>query len=293
MSWYSGWEAICRPDVPLREHTWYGLGGPARWFFTPRGEEELAGLLVRCRESGIAWRILGRGANVLVHDAGFDGAIIQLCGEPWEESTYDGPVVRAAAGVDFTQLVRQTVERGLGGLENLAGIPGSVGGIVRMNAGGKYGNIATYVQSVRLMSPTGAAEERAAAQMGFSYRHSEVGENIVLTATLRLQPGDRDELLARFRQIWTEKAGSQPPVSARSAGCIFKNPPGKAAGQLIDAAGLKGTRRGGAEISPKHANFILAYPEATAQDVLDLVALARDSVQAQFGIELQLEVEVW
>ncbi len=293
MSWYSGWEAICRPNVPLREHTWYGLGGPARWFFTPRSEEELAALLARCRDAGIAWRILGRGANVLVRDSGFDGAVIHFTGDAWEQTTYDESAVRAAAGVDFTQLVRHSVERGLGGLENLAGIPGSVGGIIRMNAGGKYGNIGAYVQSVRLMSPAGMIAERPAAQMGFTYRHSNVGENIVLAATLHLPPGDRDELRARFRQIWTEKAGSQPPVSARSAGCIFQNPPGKAAGQLIDAAGLKGARRGGAEISTKHANFILAYPEATAQDVLDLVALARDSVQAQFGIELQLEVEVW
>jgi UDP-N-acetylmuramate dehydrogenase len=293
MSWYSGLEAVCRADVPLREHTWYGLGGPARWFCMPRHEEELAALLARCRDAGIAWRILGRGANVLVRDSGFDGAVIHFTGDAWEETTYDESVVRAAAGVDFTQLVRQSVERGLGGLENLAGIPGSVGGIIRMNAGGKYGNIGAYVQSVRLMSPAGMITERPAAQMGFTYRHSNVGENVVLAATLHLPPGDRDELRARFRQIWTEKAGSQPPVSARSAGCIFQNPPGKAAGQLIDAAGLKGARRGGAEISTKHANFILAYPEATAQDVLDLVALARDSVQAQFGIELQLEVEVW
>lgn len=293
MSWCDGLEAICKQSVPLSAHTWYGLGGPARWFVTPRREEELAEVLRRCTRHEVAWRVLGHGANLLVRDAGFDGVVIHLASHEWESVCLDGPLVTAGAGADFPKLVKRTVEAGLGGLENLAGIPGSVGGIVRMNAGGKYGSIGTYVQRVRLASPDGRIEERTAERMGFAYRHTDVGRAVVTRVELRLEPGDRDEIMQRFRRIWNEKYASQPTVSARSCGCIFKNPPGHSAGRLIDEQGLKGACVGGAEISPRHANFIVAREGARAQDVLDLIALARDKVRAATGIELELEVEVW
>jgi len=293
MSWFNGLEARGKTDVPLAEHTWYGLGGPARWLFTPGSEEDLAALLQRCSAAAIPWRILGRGANVLVRDQGFDGAVIKLSAPFWDQLRFEDALAYAAAGVDLPRLVRESLDRGLVGLENLAGIPGTVGGAIRTNAGGRYGYIAEFVRDVRLMDSDGRACTHPASELGFAYRTSNISGRVITAATFQLQPGDRDAAMARFRHIWNEKYSTQPPVSAKSAGCVFKNPPGHAAGKLIDEAGLKGTRRGGAEISPRHANFILAHPGATAQDVLDLITLAKERVRSQTGIELELEVEVW
>lgn len=312
MHWFAGLEAICRTDVPLRHYTWYRLGGPARWFVEPRDEADLAIVLERCRGHGIAWRVLGRGANVLVGDVGVDGVVICLgsAGErgraaesPGAERPrraaslagvrYEGPQVHVGAAANFAHLVKDTIKRGLCGLEVLAGIPGSMGGVIRMNAGGKYGEIANFVRSVRVIEPTGQVVTRTSPQLGFRYRQSELNGGIVLGATLELTPGDGPAAEARFKQVWNEKYATQPPVSARSAGCIFKNPAGHSAGKLIDQAGLKGERIGGAEFSRRHANFIVAQDGATARDVLDLIALAKDRVWNASGVELQLEVEIW
>lgn len=293
MTWYSGLEAICRPDVPLREHTWYKLGGPARWFFEPRDDAEVAAVVARCREHGVKWRVLGLGANVLVSDRGFDGAVVRLTGAHFEEFRLDDPTVLANAGVDFTKLVRRACGRGLGGLENLAGIPGTLGGIVRMNAGGRYGEVCQFVRAVRVLEADGRIVVRPADAVGFAYRRTNLAGCVVLGATLELEPGEPAALLARYREIWNNKYETQPPVSERTAGCVFKNPPGRSAGALLDQAGLKGARRGAAEISPKHANFIVAHAGASAQDVLDLIALARERVWQHAGIDLQPEVELW
>jgi UDP-N-acetylmuramate dehydrogenase len=297
MSCLAGCEAICQADAPLSEHTWYKLGGRARWLLTPRDENELAAVLASCRAAGVSWRILGCGANVLVRDGGVDGAVIKLVGPVWEEVRWDAPTVNAAGGVDFHLLAKQSVERGLGGLEGLAGIPGSVGGIVRMNAGGKYGNIGQYTRAVRVMDGAGRIESWDAQRICFGYRHTEIDKAIVLGATFVLQPGDPTALRERFQNIWKEKSAEQPAISGRTAGCIFKNPLADGqrlpAGRLIDQAGMKGVRVGGAEISRKHANFIEAGPGATAQNVIDLIELARQAVRRSAGIELELEVEIW
>jgi UDP-N-acetylmuramate dehydrogenase len=219
--------------------------------------------------------------------------VIKLSEPFWDRLSFDDALVHAAAGVDFPRLVRQSLEQGLVGLENLAGIPGTVGGAIRMNAGGRHGCIGQYVHVVRLLGRDGQAVTRSAGEMGFGYRTSNVNGYVVTGVTLQLQPGNHEAAMARFRAIWNEKYSTQPPVSAKSAGCVFKNPPGHAAGKLIDEAGLKGCRRGAAEISPQHANFILAHPGATAQNVLDLIALAQARVRSAAGIELELEIEIW
>lgn len=293
MSWFSGLEDICQPDVPLAPHTWYGLGGPARWLLTPRDEPQLAEVLARCARHGIPWRVLGRGANILVRDEGVDAAVIRLRGAAWETITLAPPLARAGGGADFPRLVKLTAEQGLAGLAGLAGIPGTIGGAVRMNAGGRYGCIADCLRDVRLLWPDGRTEVRPAADLGLGYRASRLDGGIITSATFALTPGDPAALTARFQQVWREKHATQPALAARSAGCIFRNPPGHAAGALIDRAGLKGARRGQAEISPRHANFILAHPGATARDVLDLIELARERIAQTTGIRLELEVEIW
>lgn len=293
MSWYSGWEAICQSDASLAEHTWYGIGGAARWLITPRDEAELGAIVRRLNEHNVAWHVLGRGANVLVRDAGFDGAVIKLSEPFWETLELDTPRVRAAAGVDFPRLVRQTLERGWLGLEGLAGIPGTVGGAVRMNAGGKYGNVADHLVEARLMQRDGTCVTRSKDDLGFGYRTSRLDDGIVTQVTFELAAGERSAGLARFRHIWNEKYATQPPVSSKCAGCVFKNPPGASAGALIDGVGLKGMQRGGATISAHHANFILARPDARAQDVVDLIQLAKERVQSETGTQLELELEIW
>lgn len=293
MSWYAGFEPICRPDCPLAEYTWYRLGGPARWLFEPRDDAELAGLVAACRGAGVPWRVLGRGANVLVRDAGFDGAVLRLDAPFFQRVIYENSQVTAGAGVDFPKLVKETLQRGLVGLEALAGIPGTMGGVTRMNAGGRYGEIGRFVRRVRVLEADGALNDRSAETLGLGYRRTALEGCIVIATTLELGPGDREAALARHKHIWNEKYDSQPPVSARSAGCIFKNPPGHAAGRLIDQAGLKGTRAGQAEISARHANFIVAHDGATAADVIGLIELARQRVREQFGVALETEVEIW
>jgi UDP-N-acetylmuramate dehydrogenase len=293
MSWYAGYESICRPDATLAELTWYRLGGAARWLFEPRDEDELAGLMACVRESGVAWRVLGRGANVLVRDSGFDGAVIRLASPGFGQLHVDGLTANAGAACDFPKLIRQTIAAELVGMEVLAGIPGSFGGVVRMNAGGRFGEIGTFVRRVRVLDELGCLVTRPAAEVGFAYRKTGLEGCIVVGAELELVAGNRDEAMARHREIWNAKYASQPAVAQRSAGCIFKNPPGHSAGRLLDEAGLKGTRVGAAEIAGKHANFILAHDGARAQDVIDLAALARDRVFAATGVALQLEVDVW
>jgi UDP-N-acetylmuramate dehydrogenase len=293
MSWFSGFEEIVRRDVPLREFTWYKLGGAARWFCEPRDEPELAALLARLRAQRIAWRILGGGTNVIARDQGFDGAIIRLHGPLFEHIEFAGETVRAGAAVDLPKLIRAALQRGLVGLEVLAGIPGTIGGAVRMNAGGRAGEIGDFVRDVRVLDPQGEFATRTASEIGFAYRRTALDDCIVLAATLALRRGDGQRALQDHREIWNEKYARQPPLAARSAGCIFKNPPGQSAGRLLDDAGLKGTRVGGAEISTRHANFIIAHDDATADDVLNLIQLAQERVRETAGIELEPEVAIW
>lgn len=284
---------ICQSDAPLGALTWYRLGGPARWLLSPRDADELTAVLRYCAKQGVPWRVLGRGANVLIRDEGFDGAVIRLTGPAFEAVQYDGARVTAGAGVDFMKLVRATVDRGLEGLERLAGVPGALGGIIRMNAGGKYGEVCEFVESVDVVDATGRRRTLTRDEVGFTYRHTALDGHVVLGATLKLAAGQREPLRQRHDEIWKEKAASQPGVGQRSAGCIFKNPPGERAGRLLDQCGLKGTRVGGAEISQRHANFIVADPSATASDIVRLITLAQARVHEMTGITLELEIDLW
>lgn len=283
----------CRTDAPLAEHTWYRLGGAARWLAHPESREELAALLNECAQAGIEWRMLGRGANILVTDTGFDGLVIKLDAPAFKLIDWSTDGVTAGAGVDAFELVKASATRGYRGLEALAGIPGLVGGLVRMNAGGKYGCVADSLARVEVMTPQGAVRQLEAGALELRYRHAKLDGAIVLSATFALEQVDPEQALARFREIWREKHAAQPAVAARSAGCIFKNPPNDAAGRLIDLAGLKGTRIGGAEVAEAHANFILAYEDCTSADILELVAHVQQRVRGAFNVELELEVDVW
>lgn len=292
MDWLNGFDSRVDVDVPLSEHTWFGLGGTAARMVSPRDESQLAALVQQARARGVPVRVLGSGANVLVSDAGVDGVVVRLSEPAFTMVDFDGDVATAGGGADLMKLCGACVDRGLSGLECMAGIPGTVGGAIRMNAGGRFGEISDCLEDARVMQPTGAVEVLARDRIGFGYRHSDLGRAIVLSARFRLRRCRADDVRARFREYWRFKKSSQP-MAERSAGCIFKNPPGDSAGRLIDRAGLKGRSRGLARVSERHANFIVAEHGATATDVLELVDEIRGAVQEKFGIRLDLEIEVW
>ena len=292
MNWFNEFEERLEHDVPLSPLTWFKLGGRARHMYRPGTESQLARLLARARADDVPTRVLGGGANVLIRDDGVDGVVVRLDEPEFRRVEFDGNRVVAAGGADLMKLSRDCSHRGLAGLEGLAGIPGTVGGAIRMNAGGRFGAIADVVSSVRLLTLEGNIEVVSAADLEFGYRTSNIGRRIVLSAELKLGLGDPKRVLARFEEIWAQKKASQP-CGANSAGCVFKNPPGDSAGRLIDQAGMKGERVGEATVSNDHANFILAHRGATASDVLNLVDRIRECVRRKFDIELELEIDVW
>jgi UDP-N-acetylmuramate dehydrogenase len=287
-------DAIVTENEPLAPHTWFNIGGPARWFAQPTTEAELQSVLQRAAENRLSVRILGQGANLLVDDAGVEGVVIRLAGNDFGELTFEGETVRAGAGVSLGKLISESIRNGLAGPETLAGIPGTVGGAIHMNAGGKGGDIGTLVERVQVIDPIdGKAFWREKPDLAFDYRECNLGSQIVCRAEFTLISDEPKRLLDRMREIWIIKKSTQP-MSSRSAGCVFKNPlPGQSAGALIDRAGLKGKTVGGARISEQHANFILAEDGATFADVMALITLAKTTVFDKFGIELQREVEVW
>lgn len=292
MLWSDEFADRLRENAPLGELTWFKLGGCARYMFSPSSEGELRDALRAAGEAEIEVRVLGGGANLLVRDDGFDGLVIRLDSPAFQAVEYDGTRVIAGGGADLMMLARDCAGRGLAGFECLAGVPGTVGGAIRMNAGGKYGSISDTVRSVRLMDTDGTTIDVRSRVLGFGYRSSLVGRRIVLGATFELSQEDAESVKERFHRIMGEKKASQP-MAAHCAGCMFKNPAGESAGRLIDIAGLKGATAGKARVSELHGNFIVADDGATASDVLTLAQRVQTSVREQTGIDLEMEVEVW
>jgi len=292
MNWLPGLAEIVKADEPLAEHTWFRLGGPAEFFVRPRDERELGEVVRRCRENEIPLRVLGRGSNLLVADEGVKGAVVQLAAPSFKTVQINDNVLRAGAGASLTELVQRCARAGLSGLECLVGIPGSLGGAVKINAGGRFGDIGSVAQSVRVIDSTGYEFTRQRQDIYFGYRMTNILARVILEAELLLVPDDPERIGRLLKEIWMLKKTTQP-TNSRNAGCIFKNPRALSAGALIDKVGLKGHALGGARVSEKHANFIEAGPGCTARDVLALIDLIRQRVRDRFEVELELEVEVW
>ena len=292
---------IALENESLAQHTWFGLGGAARWFAEPKDTEELGAIVRTCREHDIPLRTLGLGANLLVCDDGVDSLVLRLKAPPFKQAQWptDGSrrgneevTISVGAGVDTFWLVNETGRHGLSGLECMGGIPGTLGGAIRMNAGGRFGQISDVIEEVTVVDIDGTVRTLTAEEMSFAYRHTKLNGAIVCGATLKLMRDDPKKVRQRLMEIWTYKRQNQPFDEA-SAGCIFRNPPGHSAGQLIDQAGLKGKCIGGATVSKQHANFIIAQEGATARDVLRLIGVIRREVAERFGVELELEIEIW
>jgi UDP-N-acetylmuramate dehydrogenase len=292
MSWFTGLEPIVKTDVPLADYTWFGIGGPAKYFVQPRSAEELADVARRCTEHEVPLRVLGGGANLLVNDAGVPGAVVHLDQEAFRRTVSTDGGLRAGAGADMGKLVLKCVREGRSGLECVTGIPGTVGGCVRMNAGGAFGDLGNVIESVEVMTESGERFTRYRDDLAFAYRSTNISAKFILGAEFRLAEDDPQRILRQVKQIWIYKKNTQP-LAKRNAGCVFKNPRGISAGAMIDRAGLKGRRVGGAHVSEKHANFILAEPGTRAFDVLKLIEEIRETVYRQFEVYLEMEIEVW
>lgn len=283
---------ITTRDEPLAPLTWLKIGGPAQFFVRPRSFDELSLVLRRCHDEQVPVHLLGGGSNLLVRDVGVSGAVIQLAAPEFCKIEINGTHVRAGAGASLSHVISHTVKAGLAGLDVLVGIPGTLGGALRGNAGGRSGDIGQHVRSVRTIGTDGTVTVRKEDELTFAYRESSLANVTILEAEFELHAEDPEEITRRMRTLWIAKKATQP-LTFQSAGCIFKNPRGMSAGLLIDRAGLKGVRIGNVEISDRHANFIVSHPGASSEDVMRLIDMARSKVAEQFGVDLELEIEIW
>jgi len=277
-------------DAVLAEHTSFGIGGPADVLVIPRNVRAALRALRILHDFGLAPVFLGNGTNVLVSDAGIRGVVLKAAGGLTDVSL-QGESLTVGSGASLAAICHLAADSGLSGLEFAAGIPGSVGGAVIMNAGAHGGEMAQVVTWVEVATPTGDLLRLTPEEAGFSYRQSALRERgqLVARVGLRLVPSTATSVHSRMCEIIQERCAKQP-VAARSAGCIFKRPPGDYAGRLIEAVAGKGLRVGDAEVSSKHANFVVNRGHARARDVLELIRLIQQKVHDEFGVDLETEI---
>lgn len=292
MNSFEGFEKIVRQGEPMAMHTSFQLGGQAEYFAEPATLDELVSLVRHCHEKQITFRLLGGGSNILVRDEGVPGLVIQLSSPAFSDIRVENETITAGAGARLGRVVTTAVHAGLAGMETLVTIPGSLGGALHGNAGTHGGDIGQWVSEVIVISRSGELIRRTRDDLEFSYRQSNLDEPVILAAKLELEREDPRELLRRLQKQWILRKASQP-MGHQCAGCVFKNPRSASAGAMIEQAGLKGTRIGGAVVSDRHANYIIAEPEATSSDVLRLIDLIRSQVRDRLGIQLELELEIW
>ncbi len=278
-----------RVEEPMSRHTTFRVGGPCALMALPKTEEEAKQALAAARELGIVPVFLGNGSNLLVPDRGVERFLIKTTGLDWVER--QGDCLVAGGGITLARLARFAQREGLSGLEFAHGIPGSLGGGVTMNAGAYGGELKDVVRSVTCLNEAG--EEECVTDCDFSYRHSAFsdGRRMVLSARLELKPGDPETILARMEELSVQRQVKQP-LEYLSAGSMFKRPPGHFAAALIEQCGLKGFLVGGAQVSEKHAGFVVNRGGATCEDILTLVDRVRNIVREKTGVELEMEVKL-
>lgn len=277
----------------MNSHTTFRVGGPASYFVSPSGDEALKNVLHLCREEGMPHYILGNGSNLLVSDKGYDGVMI-LIEDGFTEIREDAPCeLTAGAGALLSRIAREAQERSLTGFEFAAGIPGTLGGAVVMNAGAYDGEMKNVLKSVRVMDKDGRILELPAEELELGYRHSCIQEKeyIVLSAVLSLKMGDREKIRGKMEEL-AKKRREKQPLEYPSAGSTFKRPAGYFAGKLIEDAGLRGFREGGAQVSEKHCGFVINSGGATAEEIRSLCRTVQRKVKETSGVELETEVRM-
>jgi UDP-N-acetylmuramate dehydrogenase len=285
----AGLHGDVRFNAPLRDYTSFRIGGPADVLVMPAGLEDVSRLVRQAKAAGIPIFVLG-GTNLLVRDHGIRGIVVSLVkmkavtGEP-------GHVLYAEGGVGMPTLMQHATGRGLSGLEWAAGIPGTVAGCVVMNAGTKLGEMKDCVKGVRIVDPAGHVVDCPASAIRFSYRRALLPRGIVVGVRVQLTPAPPDRIQAAVKEYLRYRKDTQP-LTLPNAGCVFKNPGHDAAGRLIEAAGLKGARIGDAQVSDKHANFVVNLGHARAADVIALIKKVGRTVEERTGLTLELELKI-
>lgn len=278
-----------KANAPLSEITWFRVGGPAQILFTPADTEDLAYFLSH-RPHGLSTMVIGLGSNLLVRDGGIEGVVIRLGRGFGQVAVEDGNRLRAGTAVPDVKVSRAAADAGIAGLEFYRGIPGSIGGALRMNGGAHGTETKDVLYAARAVDPSGEIHELSNADMGFSYRHCGVPEDFIFTEALfQGKAGDRTKILAEMEAIADYREAAQP-IKSRTGGSTFKNPPGQSAWKLIDAAGCRGLKVGGAQVSEKHCNFLINEGGATGADLERLGEEVRARVKATSGVELNWEI---
>jgi UDP-N-acetylmuramate dehydrogenase len=285
-------DAFIKRKEPLAPFTYLRVGGPAEMLAQPRTRQELSALVQRCYQEGIPLRVLGSGCNMLVRDEGVNGVVLRLTEPAFSQITVEGTTARAGTGANVSALISDVARHGLAGLETLVGIPGTVGGALRTNAGDSRDNIGQFVRRVEVMDSRGVPQMRERDELQFADRASNLDDPVLLTVEFALEPDSIDSIVKRMRRAWILRKSSQP-FTFQSAGRVFKNPRGLSAATLLEQAGLGRTRVGGAEVSDRDANYIVVHPGASSRDVLRLIDLMRSRVQERFNVELEPEMVVW
>ena len=277
---------------PMKEVTSFQIGGPVDYFIEPRTEEELRQVIVAVQKENLPWMVMGKGTNMVVSDKGIRGAVIRL-ENYFSDVRVDGARVIAQSGASLRKVAEAACKASLEGLEFAHGIPGAVGGAMTMNAGAYGGEMKDVVESVKVMHHDGTTEVIPADAMDFRYRNSRVYDEklVVLEATFALKPGDEAAIQSRMDELWQRRLTKQP-LEYPSAGSTFKRPEGYFAGQLIDQAGLRGLKHGGAQVSEKHCGFVINCGDATCKDVVELIRTVQEAVYEKHGVELETEVKV-
>lgn len=302
MDGYSDLENRLKPEKirrmePLSRHSTFRVGGPADMLCLPETRFDLLEIINLATLRSLPWIMLGNGSNVIFDDEGFRGIVIKIKGSTPENGTLwhlnrEQDRVHAGAGVGLARLAWFTAAFGMSGLEFSTGIPGVVGGSVRGNAGAHNDALGEYIESIELLTPPNTISTISAEEAGFSYRHSNIDPQAIITGVVfKLKPDNTDMIRERITEFTSYRKRTQPSAE-QSAGCMFKNPKGDSAGRLIDLTGCKGMNVGGAAISERHANFMVNRGGARTADTLRLIDLVRERVFLETGVELELEVRI-
>jgi UDP-N-acetylmuramate dehydrogenase len=292
MSLADDFPEITKRDAPLAPFTHLKIGGPAEFLIQPRTVEELRAVLTACREKDVPVRMLGGGNNLLIRDDPVPGAVVRLVHAAFTMTEWDGKRITAAGGGPLYDLIAFSVRQGLSGLETLVGLRGTVGGSVRCNVGDKAGEIGQTVRQVTVMTETGKVQVRNRDELTFTEHESDIDEPVILSVVFELEKDSPEAVLKRMRKAWILRKAAEP-LSFQAAVRLFRNPPGQTAAALIDRAAMTKARVGGAELSERNSNYVVAHPGTTAADILQLAEQVRTKVKERTGANLQRELHVW
>lgn len=292
MPQWKGFERTIRANEPLAMHTWLGVGGHAEFYAEPRDTNELVAIVQCAYQQGVPVKVLGSGSNILIRDEGVAGLVVQLSHHHFADIAIDGNIVSAGGGAALSRVITTSVHEGLAGLEVLTAIPGTIGGGLRGNVGAHGGDIGQWVKEVTVLDSTGEISVRDRTQLVFGYRRSSLDDLVILQAKFELEPEDPHELARRLQKLWIVRKAAQP-MGHQASVRVFRDPRGTTAAEVIEAAGLKGTRIGGAVVSERNANFIVTEPDCTTTDILRLIDTIRGHVLNRLGVSLELDLEIW